>query len=725
MALVAPVNGELNEVPQSQLSSMEPPRFDGAYEMASEYSSLVSGAALVASGDSTEQFSRSPSRQKELDLVSAAALKSEEYRQLFRLPPGEVLVQDFNCALQESMLYQGHMYVFRNYICFYSNIFGFETKKILPFSEITLLRRAKTAGIFSNAIEISTGERKHFFASFLSRDEAFNLISDLCPDCENVAKECSQQQDSLSASSVQNSKPSAIDNMDSSGNGTGELDSLSRNQTVPNTNESGSLPIAEDRTRPLTPSKAAQVASSGSSPPAKGMILKQEDTEAPKVSEDFVKVAEAQFPINVDDFFRFFFSDTTFVESFRKSCGDTDFKCTDWCPSEKSGLVRELSFQHPIKFYLGAKSGSCKERQKIQAYRNSHLIVETSQEVNGVPFADYFSVEGLWDVENDESGEACVMKVYRNVAFSKKTMWKGIVRSTMEECREAYAIWIHIAHELLKKKNLERKDEAPTRSVNEDIIDHSDQEAKVGESSRILTQNNEQRRLPLLGVDAGNSFQSAQDGNPCGTTHTASSFGGKFTKILGAMKSQGYLPHLIVVTVAVVLLMQLTIVLLLSRPPQVQQVYQMDHFNDMNQGLHPSPQELAWLEKRLHHLKQEMLMVETRLDRMRLEHKHLKSQLEDFEHFSSKDRLSWRSPVAQPDLRWLHNLLCHSIPEIVHEYYSFNYTMKPSAGLQIKGQLTQTYCKCYTIILPSGVEIQLLTLLEVITKLLSLTEAVA
>ncbi|CAM8907318.1 unnamed protein product [Rhodiola kirilowii] len=341
MALVAPVNGELNEVPQSQLSSMEPPRFDGAYEMASEYSSSVSGAALVASGDSTEQFSRSPSRQKELDLVSAAALKSEEYRQLFRLPPGEVLVQDFNCALQESMLYQ----------------------KILPFSEITLLRRAKTAGIFSNAIEISTGERK-------------------------------------------------------------------------------------------------------------------EDTEAPKVSEDFVKVAEAQFPINVDDFFRFFFSDTTFVESFRKSCGDTDFKCTDWCPSEKSGLVRELSFQHPIKFYLGAKSGSCKERQKIQAYRNSHLIVETSQEVNGVPFADYFSVEGLWDVENDESGEACVMKVYRNVAFSKKTMWKGIVRSTMEECREAYAIWINIAHELLKKKNLERKDEAPTRSVNEDIIDHSDQEAK-------------------------------------------------------------------------------------------------------------------------------------------------------------------------------------------------------------------------------------------------------
>lgn len=83
--------------------------------------------------------------------------------------------------------------------------------------------------------------------------------------------------------------------------------------------------------------------------------------------------------------------------------------------------------------------------------------------------------------------------------------------------------------------------------------------------------------------------------------------------------------------------MQLTIVLLLSRPTQVQPVYQMDYLNDMNQGLHPSPQALAWVENRIHHLKEEMLMVESRLERMRLEHKHLKSLLEDFEHFSRKD----------------------------------------------------------------------------------------
>lgn len=51
-------------------------------------------------------------------------------------------------------------------------------QKIIPLQEITALRRAKTAGIFPNAIEILVGEKKFFFASFLSRDEAFNLIND-------------------------------------------------------------------------------------------------------------------------------------------------------------------------------------------------------------------------------------------------------------------------------------------------------------------------------------------------------------------------------------------------------------------------------------------------------------------------------------------------------------------------------------------------------------------
>ncbi|QHO06079.1 Protein VASCULAR ASSOCIATED DEATH 1 [Arachis hypogaea] len=76
-------------------------------------------------------------------------------------------------------------------------------------------------------------------------------------------------------------------------------------------------------------------------------------------SQKNTRVAEADFPIKVEDFFRYFFSDdaVNFHESFHKRCGDKDFKCSSWRPQEKFGYARELSFQHPIRLYLGAKFG--------------------------------------------------------------------------------------------------------------------------------------------------------------------------------------------------------------------------------------------------------------------------------------------------------------------------------------------------------------------------------
>ncbi|WMV11172.1 hypothetical protein MTR67_004557 [Solanum verrucosum] len=199
----------------------------------------ISPSTSRRSMDTASDTNASPDRRPSLDLPSSStaspsrlsdaqnqlALKSEEYRLLFRLPPDEVLVQDFNCALQESFLLQGHMYLFGHSICFYSNLFGFETKKIIPFHEITAVRRAKSAAIFPTAIEIVAGGKKvmswicdamlpcympvlvlsnyylhgkvltylllmqYFFTSFLSRDEAFKLIDDGWLQHNGAAKE--------------------------------------------------------------------------------------------------------------------------------------------------------------------------------------------------------------------------------------------------------------------------------------------------------------------------------------------------------------------------------------------------------------------------------------------------------------------------------------------------------------------------------------------------------
>lgn len=85
--------------------------------------------------------------------------------------------------------------------------------------------------------------------------------------------------------------------------------------------------------------------------------------------------------------------------------------------------------------------------------------------------------------------------------------------------------------------------------------------------------------------------------------------------------------------------MQVSIVLLLSRPQNIHVISQADYLSGLGSGAgERSPEAVAWLEKRLYHLKDEMTMVETRLERMRLEHAQLKEQLRELEHINNQRR---------------------------------------------------------------------------------------
>ncbi|XP_022415910.1 GRAM domain-containing protein 2B-like isoform X1 [Delphinapterus leucas] len=54
--------------------------------------------------------------------------RNEDFRKLFKqLPDTERLIVDYSCALQRDILLQGRLYLSENWICFYSNIFRWET----------------------------------------------------------------------------------------------------------------------------------------------------------------------------------------------------------------------------------------------------------------------------------------------------------------------------------------------------------------------------------------------------------------------------------------------------------------------------------------------------------------------------------------------------------------------------------------------------------------------
>ncbi|KAG5231081.1 GRAM domain-containing protein [Salix suchowensis] len=577
--------------------------------------------------DLNENSNVSPSPSREVDPYSPASARSEEYRQLFRLPTEEVLIQDFNCAYQESILLQGHMYLFVHYVCFYSNIFGFETKKIIPFHEIMDVKRAKTAGIFSNAIEIFAGGKKFFFASFLSRDEALKLIIDGWLQHGNGSNLITEQQDSISVSSDLDNGIDVIEKVNNFKQ-VSELDSPDRQKaTAPSPDskisasvENGRVSVTQIQVTDEVEQDVELVGYNDSSS-STTLAWNVENLEAPRVRRDsFKEVGETKFPIKVEEFFNLFFSDdgASFVESFHSRCGDKEFRCSLWCTNEKFGHARDVSFQHPIKIYFGAKFGSCQEVQKFRVYKNSHLVIETSQQISDVPFGDCFCVEGLWDVtsNDDESNEGCILRIYLDVVFSKKTIFKGkIVQSTMEECREAYATWINMVVFLFFLDTNYQINAVywmwragPSVSMIHEEQVHSEREMKTGEASENSCKPRGHVRMQRVSSYVAVS-QQADDLVKGNDTNPAS-------------VAQSQISLVLAIAFVVIILMQVSILVLLNRPQAV-------HVASPEHCMGGS---VAWLERRTHHLKDEMFMVEAKLERLQQEHSWLKSQLKNLDN---------------------------------------------------------------------------------------------
>ncbi|XP_062869661.1 protein Aster-B isoform X3 [Trichomycterus rosablanca] len=103
--------------------------------------------------------------------------RNEDFRKLFKqLPDTERLIVDYSCALQRDILLQGRLYLSENWICFYSNIFRWETLLMVRLKDICSMTKEKTARLIPNAIQLSTDNDKHFFTSFGARDRTYMMM---------------------------------------------------------------------------------------------------------------------------------------------------------------------------------------------------------------------------------------------------------------------------------------------------------------------------------------------------------------------------------------------------------------------------------------------------------------------------------------------------------------------------------------------------------------------
>ncbi|OIW18820.1 hypothetical protein TanjilG_25263, partial [Lupinus angustifolius] len=414
------------------------------------------------------------------------------------------------------------------------NANDFMFQRIIPLPEVTGVRRAKTAGLFPNAIEIIAGSRKHFFASFLSRDDAFKIINDGWLRRCNGSTIITEQQESISELSSQENGFIAIENVKSAEILDKEslFSELSKDTSIC---KDVGLPshVGDDpelMTAPEKQSSMIQVAKPvlNNDAPSVSWNWKEDDIDAP-----------------------------------------TNFVCSSWHPQEKFG----------------------------------HLVIETVQDVTDVLYSDYFRVEGLWDIERDkdESKECCILRVYVNVAFLKKTIWK-----------ESSAIAV-----VTQNDNINFHREGKTEESSEASIEQIN-------PTTIQTTSNVS--------DATHNVNSSLQGNFIDTTSIPSLFKEFMTKFRLSLKNQSNLSMLLVTIFTLIFFMQqFSILMLLARPQQIHVSTGADYMNKMGSGMTRNPSDIAWMEKRIHHLKDEMYMVETRLERMRYEHALLKNQLKDLD----------------------------------------------------------------------------------------------
>ncbi|XP_014244549.1 GRAM domain-containing protein 1B-like isoform X2 [Cimex lectularius] len=107
---------------------------------------------------------------------SSKARQKKFHRHFKTVPPDEKVLNYYSCALVADILLQGHLYITRNYFAFYSNVFGYVTKLLIPTSMVLKVTKEKTAYIIPNAVGITTEEDKHVFGSLLSRDSTYKLM---------------------------------------------------------------------------------------------------------------------------------------------------------------------------------------------------------------------------------------------------------------------------------------------------------------------------------------------------------------------------------------------------------------------------------------------------------------------------------------------------------------------------------------------------------------------
>ncbi len=110
---------------------------------------------------STPSTSRKPRKKKSSGSYLANLInptyksRSYDFKRLFKQVEDERLIVDYSCALQKDILVHGRLYATKRHLCFYANIFRWETSLVIRWVDVVAINREKTALVIPNAIQVT------------------------------------------------------------------------------------------------------------------------------------------------------------------------------------------------------------------------------------------------------------------------------------------------------------------------------------------------------------------------------------------------------------------------------------------------------------------------------------------------------------------------------------------------------------------------------------------
>ncbi|KAJ4814316.1 C2 domain-containing protein / GRAM domain-containing protein [Rhynchospora pubera] len=337
---------------------------------------------------------------------------------IFRLPFDEDVYHSYSCAIENSFLYHGRMYISAWHLCFHSKFFYKQLKVIIPFEDIDEIKRTQHSFV-NPAISIilhaganglgapplcnRNGRVRYKFTSFWNRNQSFRALQDTLTRYRAML----QAEKKVKMHSLTN------------------IDQLTR--VVKRDEEKGT----------------------------------REKFFQPFINQEIlVDSVDGTFPCTAEQFFSMFLSDNSnFLMEHRYSRNGTDLKINNWSPSEEhGGQIRKFTFKSPCNSPLCPPYTAVTELQHttLSADKGT-LLYETVQQAHDVPFGSYFEIHCRWCLRT-KSESSCQMVIKIGVHMKKWCIIQSKIKSgaTEEYKKEVNQILEEARAHLLKQDDSEK-----------------------------------------------------------------------------------------------------------------------------------------------------------------------------------------------------------------------------------------------------------------------------